>query len=461
MKKIILFFLFSTSLFAQVPNTLTTADKIYGLSKFWQEVNYNFVYLYKVNTTEWNAKYKELITTIPDTKNDYEYYSELQKFCALLKDGHTQVYLPDALSDKLMFDMFGDYRLFLKPIDGKAIIIGSNLSKKNELPVGSEIIEINGIPIQQYIDTKVAPYISASTDYVRQNQSIIHLLAGLEGDTYVIKIKTPKGKISEFMLVHKITTEKEVFPEGKGQDTFEFKWLKGSIAYVTLNSFENSSIAAQFEEKLPELAKAKGVILDVRNNGGGSSAVAKKIIRHFIDGNVIYGARTYSRLHIPTDKALGSFLQASDTINGKKEWGLDKKETIKLYESGKNNRFHTYEYAGDTITAGVQKIIVPTVILCGNDTASAAEDFLIYADGQKQITKIGQRTNGSTGQPLLIELPGGCSAWICTKKTTYKDGREFVGIGIKPDIEIKKTVDDFLKKRDKALEEATKFILKK
>lgn len=452
-----LLILFSVSLFAQDPNTITPTEKIYGLSKLWQEVNYNFVYLDKIGADVWDKKYKELLGTITSTPNDYEYYRELQKFCALLNDGHTYVDMPDNLLTKIMYD-FGDYRIFLLSVGGKPVIVGSNLSKKDELPVGSEIIEMNGMPVQEYIDKKIAPYIATSTPYVRQNKSINKLLMGVEGDTYVIKIRKPNGKTATLNLTHKITTENETFPGPSNTGVFEFKWLDKNIAYVGLNSFADASIAKQFMEKLPELNKAKGVILDVRYNSGGSSSTAKKIIQYFIDGNLIYGAKNSSRLHIPADKALGSFLKPEDTIEGKKAWGLTKQETVDLFNAGRGTKFHEYPYAPDTITSDIKKIIVPTVILTGNDTGSAAEDFLIYADGQKHITKIGEKTNGSTGQPLLIELPGGGSALICTKKATYKDGREFVGVGIKPDIEVIKTVPDFLKDKDPALEKAKEFL---
>ncbi len=42
--------------YSQIPNTLTPADKVYGLSKFWQEVNYNFGYLNKVDRTMWDSQ---------------------------------------------------------------------------------------------------------------------------------------------------------------------------------------------------------------------------------------------------------------------------------------------------------------------------------------------------------------------------------------------------------------------
>ena len=83
----------------ELPNTISKEDKIYGLSKFWQEANYNFVYLNKIDRKKWNDDYKRLITEVQNTENDYEYYRLLQKFCATLKDGHTNVYFPDSIQN--------------------------------------------------------------------------------------------------------------------------------------------------------------------------------------------------------------------------------------------------------------------------------------------------------------------------------------------------------------------------
>jgi len=446
---------YSISTYAQIPNTLTSAEKVYGLSKFWQEVNYNFVYIDKVDSELWEAKYRELIETISNTKNDYEYYRELQKFCAILKDGHTGVYFPDQIESKIAVNDFGDYKLFLDNIEGKAIVIRTNFSKRNEIPVGSEVIEVNGMNTAAYINQFVAPYISSSTSHVRENMSIYKMLMGFEGDRYTVKIKRPNGKIVTLNLKHEKSEEKEVFPNwDQDNGIFKFKWAANGIAYVGLHSFEDASVVKQFLEELPEISKAKGIILDVRRNGGGSSVNAKNILKYFIDGNLIYGAKNFSRLHIPTDKAIGSFLQPQDTIEGKKEWGLSKQQTIDYFNAFKGSRFHAFDYSPDTIDVNRTKIIVPTVILTGNSTASAAEDFLIFADGQKHIKRIGEKTNGSTGQPYLIDLPGNGSAWICTKKVVYADGREFVGLGILPHIEVKRTVKDLLNGKDAALEKA-------
>lgn len=61
----------------------------------------------------------------------------------------------------------------------------------------------------------------------------------------------------------------------------------------------------------------------------------------------------------------------------------------------------------------------------------------------------------------MIKLPGGGSARICTKKDSYPDGREFVGFGIKPDIEIKETIESVLMDQDIVLDAALNYLKKK
>jgi C-terminal processing protease CtpA/Prc len=75
-------------------------------------------------------------------------------------------------------------------------------------------------------------------------------------------------------------------------------------------------------------------------------------------------------------------------------------------------------------------------------------------DGLENVTLVGEPTTGSTGMPLSIALPGGGSARIVTKHDTYPDGREFLGVGIQPDVFVEPTVADLMAGRDGMLEEA-------
>ncbi|RYE40215.1 MAG: peptidase S41, partial [Sphingobacteriales bacterium] len=155
----------------------------------------------------------------------------------------------------------------------------------------------------------VNPYISTSTAEDLNTTAGYNLLSGLEGEQYDIEIKTPKGDLRKFHLTHSKTEEKELSSTPLPQKgNFEFRWLKDEIAYVAIKTFDDASVVKDFELKLTELRKAKKIILDIRNNGGGSGKNALNIAKYFVKTDTIYGARNYSREIIPTERAIGSFL---------------------------------------------------------------------------------------------------------------------------------------------------------
>ncbi|MEJ8803174.1 S41 family peptidase [Pontibacter sp. H249] len=453
MKKLLPLFLILVALAtkAQVPNTLSPADKVYGLSKFWQEVNYNFVYLDKVDRTKWENDYRDAITKVQNTKNDYEYYRELQKLCATLNDGHTNIYFPKSIDSLVYKSLFGKYKIFLSNIDNKAIITRTNLSAKDELPIGSEIIEVNGQPTSEYLKQHVLPYIASSTDYVLMDWAIENMLRGLVGEKYDIKYRTPKGKVKSLTLTHAKTAEQEVYPALEKRELLDLKWYPNGTAYLALNAFHDPKINEMFMQKLPELRKAKAIIVDLRYNGGGSTTIGREILNYLSPDTLLYGSKNSTRQHLASFKAWGVFTEPKDTVGS--EFAA---RSLNAYQDRLMYEFD-YNPAQNKVKPS-EKVIVPTAILIGHKTASAAEDFLIYADNQKHMIKIGENTNGSTGQPFMFDLPGGGGARICTKKDTYPDGREFVGYGVKPDIEVKMTLQDYIQKKDPVLERALKHL---
>lgn len=109
------------------------------------------------------------------------------------------------------------------------------------------------------------------------------------------------------------------------------------------------------------------------------------------------------------------------------------------------------------------KLLMPVVVLAGNYTASAAEDLLIIIRQLKttRIPILGETSMGTTGQPLPFSLPGGGSARVCTKRDTYANGADFVGIGVKPDVAIPPTVPGIIRGKDVVLERAVALLTDK
>ena len=446
---------------AQVANTISPADKVFGLSKFWQEVNYNFVYFNKINHQSWDSAYKALIPQVQATQNDYEYYRLMEKFCALLQDGHTEVLLPPIKGLNFMNNTFGDYLLVLTRVDNKVIIKRTWKKDAQKFPLGSEILEVNGLPTEVYIRDSIAPYISSSTDYVRNDIASGILLMGTPGSTFTVKLRKPNGQETTYSLTHAKTKDSifypnpGVYPDEQQREVVEWKTFPNSIAYVALNSFAIESKADSiFESLLPSLEKSKGIIIDLRYNGGGDDGVAFNILRHFIKDSVIVGASSVTRTYDPYLKAIGRYVDVADTVGNR-----NKQEAWLLYNGyavyGESGTFHS------EIDESTKRLTVPVVILTSHNTESTAEDFLIGADNQKHVIKIGEPTNGSTGQPYRFDLPGGGSARVCIKKDMYPDGREFVGKGIQPDIRVTPTVKDYLESKDVVLEAALKYFKSK
>ena len=79
---------------------LSAKEKIYGLSLFWKEVSYNFAHWETTGELDWDQAYQDFLPRILATENDFDYFQEMQRFCALLKDGHTNVWMPPGLFEK-------------------------------------------------------------------------------------------------------------------------------------------------------------------------------------------------------------------------------------------------------------------------------------------------------------------------------------------------------------------------
>jgi C-terminal processing protease CtpA/Prc len=438
--------------YTQQSNTLSPAEKVYGLSKFWQEVNYNFANFDNVPKLNWDSAYKVFIPKALATTTDFEYFTLLLKFCALLRDGHTRIWYPDSYYTKMSNTMFGDYQIYIENIENKPIIVRINLCKKDEIPIGSEIIAVNGYSAKEYLENEIIPTVSASNDDVIRDWATRAMFWGFMGTKYEVKIKTPDGLVKMLSLTIDKSEEKELVPPLKDESLFTFKWLKDGIAYVALNSFNDPKIDTLFKEKVPELRKAKGLVLDMRENDGGSDLIGTYIAQYFINDTSFYLGKFKTRKNIALRKIFTGRFLTSDTINNP--------IAAESYKCLHNNLWEDKglsEWKNDIPEK--DRLLFPVVILIGHETGSAGEDFLICFDNCKQIIKMGEHSNGSTGMRYVFDLPGGASSAVCVYHETYPDGHRFVGDGVKPDIEVKRMISDVINNSDHALDEAVKYLM--
>lgn len=149
-------------------------------------------------------------------------------------------------------------------IDGKLFInevTEGNPSQKNDVRPGDQIIKVNGISIDK-----------------KERSEISQLLRG------------PKGTVVELTLLRDGNTlVKQILREEIKQPNVSYSgMLDGQTGYIKLDKFlENSG--QEVKDALVQLEKQKptGIILDLRNNGGGILQEAVKIVNLFVAKNLL------------------------------------------------------------------------------------------------------------------------------------------------------------------------------
>jgi carboxyl-terminal processing protease len=411
---------------------LSDPEKLYGLSYFWKEVSYNFAFFDQVPDLNWDSAYQVYVPRVLATESTYDYYRELQRFCALLKDGHTSIYMPRWLRDSISYP-----KLLLAEFDHRVYVRNVDSSLAGTIPIGTEIVEISGIPAGQYVQDSVMPYQSVSADHILWDISVRRALKGRKGTNVSVVVASPEGKQGTWELTRdrEGTRWYRSMPE---RPLLRFEWMDDGVAYFQFNSYNDTAIVSQFETVLPELYDAKGVIIDLRNNTGGNTKNGTDILQHFT-----------------SDTLWGSTWKTPVNIAAYRAWGKHDVDRGQESERAMHYRGDAW-FEGDewfVVPDSGRKIEAPVVVLFGRNTGSAAEDFLIFADKINHFLYVGEPTNASTGQPLFIEgLPGGGTARICTKRDTYPDGRDFVGYGIQPDVYVTSTVQSLIDGTDPVLD---------
>ena len=447
---------------------LTVAERLYGLSFIWQEANYNFAYFDRVPDLDWDAAYREFVPRVIAAEDTGTYYDLLARFTALLKDGHTVVVPP-----KSLFLNRDRPKLMLMNVGNAPVVTNASQGIGQRVPIGSELLEVDGVSAQEYLATRVIPLVCETTPHRRLDHAVARMLLGPQVNPVTCRFRTPDGRAVTLELPRNRRTDVDpwlhppsvpdpwefmYFDEwlfAMEQDrapftAFQFRTLEGNLAYVALNTFMNPTVVTSFEEKLPVIRRCAGMILDLRKNHGGQDDYAYRIVSHFL-------RQPAERLLVRTRKNIASRLAAGaamkhtppDQMADLAEW---QRESLLCYRM---QWFEEMDWG--QVQPASERLECPTVILTSSETGSAAEDFLMaFESGRGETLRIGAGTAGSSGQPLMEVLPGGGMLGICTVRMPWPE--EIRLKGIEPHIHIEPTVEDVILGHDRILQAAIRHL---
>jgi C-terminal processing protease CtpA/Prc len=406
---------------------LSAADRLAGLSLLWSEARYNFANFDLVPELDWDAHYRAAIPRVLATETTAEYYLELRRFYAALRDGHSGVSMPRELRQRF----YSKPPVATRLVEGRVMIerVNSKALLAMGVSPGLEILAIDGTDVREYAAREIEPYQSASTP---QDLAVrVYRFALLQGDAeqpVEVLVSDKSGQRRSFVLPR----------DGYGDDdrpepapaAFRIRDLGDDILLLDIRSFNDVAVLEQFTEQFEQISRAAGLVIDLRNNGGGNSRNGWGILAQMVD-EPFPTSRWKTRLYRPSFRA----------------WAIP--EAWDWHEETASE----YDHHGDHYFDG------PVAVLSGPRTYSAAEDFLAAFRQAERGPIIGQPSGGSTGQPLLFKLPGGGSARVCTKRDLFADGTEFVGVGVIPDIPVEDTVADLRAGYDASAERAKSYLL--
>ncbi|MCE2990826.1 MAG: S41 family peptidase [Nitrosomonadaceae bacterium] len=406
---------------------LSVEERVAGLSLFWAEARQNFVHFDKVPALAWDQLYLDTLKQVMAAETTRDYYDVLMRFAPKLRDGHTNIYPPKELSQQF----YARPPLLTALIEGKVIVTrvdSSSLAKR--IAIGDEVIAIDGQSAIKYAEEKVAPYVSSSTPQDRDLRTYSYqLLSGDVANPIALTLRDAQGKERVERVSRAPITDAS---DAIRPERFGFNVTPEGVAVISIDHFESDAGVKAFEKALPEIMRAKGLVIDLRRNGGGSTNFGLAILS-YLTSMPIHGSASFIRSETALDRARGE-------------------NSVSWLDISSNRPF---ERKREQIFTG------PVAVLTSAQTFSAAEDFMVSYQMLKRGVTVGTATGGSTGQPLFIKLPGGGSGRICVKRDRFPDGREFVGVGIKPDIEAKRTVADVRAGRDPELARAVEVVLAK
>ena len=207
----------------------------------------------------------------------------------------------------------------------------------------------------------------------------------------------------------------------KMSNGMQYRVLDDNIGYVRYSSFGNDVGASNLESMLVTLAPCRGLIIDIRDNGGGLITTAQELAARFTNEEMVVG-----------------YIQHK---TGKGRNDFSKMEEQRLSPSS-GRRW--------------QKKVA---VLTNRGVFSASNEFVKYMKCFPNTIVVGDRTGGGSGMPFSSQLPCGWSVRF-SACPMYDRDKQHTEFGIDPDYFVSLTDDDFARGVDTIIEAARKLLVK-
>jgi C-terminal peptidase prc len=393
-------------------STETREGRLAVFDDVWSTINERY-YDSQFHGLDWNLQRLNFRGAAAEARSSRELYLVLRRMIASLGDSHTRIYPPEEKFDWWR-PRFVSAGISLKEVEGRAVV--TNVQKGSAparagMRAGDVIESVDGKPALGLVTSRLAdPSVSnnpaGSSPTTARFRAFALLLDGPAGSSVEIRWQSRNGK-QRTANFRRDWQQRELGLRVRRESGY---------ALIEIEAF-TKPIAAVFARAMKEkMAGVRGVILDLRNNGGGDTEAMTDIASAVV-GN---------------GSSLGQFTERSSysfTINTRSK-SLLTPERISITN-------------------------LPMIVLTSERTASAAEIFVAALKASGRARSIGTETCGCV---LAIrsrhQLPDGGLLDVSELDYRTAAGVRLEGQGIKPDETVLIQRSDLYSSRDRTLERA-------
>ncbi|MEK7625765.1 MAG: S41 family peptidase [Patescibacteria group bacterium] len=370
---------------------LVLLSAIFLIGAYFGKYGYKFtpdgIYQTSVQNNETKLNYGEVDQVYEQLKNNFDGQLDQQKLNDGLKEGLVRS-AGDPYTEYLNVESSKE---FSEDLSGSFEGIGAELSKKEKYV---EVVSpITGYPAEKAgIRSKdVIAEIDGQSAYDISVSEAVKKIRGPKGTKVKLKV-VRDGKPIDFEITRETISLPSVTSE-----------MVEGVGVIKVSRFgsDTSSLARSAAVDL-KAKGAKGIVLDLRNDPGGLLDSAVDLSSLWLDENQL----------VVEEKRGGKSIKK---INA----------------------------TGDNILKGI-----PTIVLINSGSASASEITAGALRDHGVATLIGEKSYGKGSVQQVIELTNGASLKVTIARWFTPGGKNIDKEGIKPDVEVKMTDDDYTNKKD-------------
>ncbi len=437
---------------------------------------------------ELELKFDSLKQTINEPLTPLQFYFKLQPVIAGIREGHLSLRIPRKKFTKKEIKTLehkkGLFSRFEYYISGDQMYITENRDSIEHIQPGTEILSINHIPVSEYIkkyrnlissdgyNTTFQPYFLKDlffNYYTAENgladRAILETLYKGEKHTYTLSRESKSDSdLEKDKEMNKRTQERKlndyVAASNSYNRSFKFLDKDSTVAYIKVKSFSREYSDEFYKKTFAKIKKAKSdyLIIDVRNNYGGSLYEINNLYSYLTDkpftlikpsqvtSRDIPLRTNYFRKSNPLDYAIKSISYPSYFF-------------AQAFSTYKKDGKVFYKMKADKPTKPNKETFHGKVfVLINGGSFSASSIITAKLKNDKRATLVGEETGGANDGTVAgfysyqklpnseIRFPIGLL--LVQPNIDFSDTKK----GVTPDIEIKENLQDIIDKKDPQLD---------